>query len=190
MASKDLVKGYCKESKCAYDVYTKEKMDELLEKKQGSLTFDDTPIENSSNPVKSGGVYDSLLNVYSKAESDAKYFIKGNIAVLTGTISNIDTDTNTINGVADYPEGFNQNNCVVLSSMFRYGARTDSTYTYGYNMSSMDALYTADISVRLYDINIGIQGRSNKVPTAGGEVIIGLPENATYDYKIVLMKIN
>lgn len=31
MASKDLVKGYCKESKCEYDVYTKEKMDELLE---------------------------------------------------------------------------------------------------------------------------------------------------------------
>ncbi len=30
MASKDLVKGYCKESKCEYDVYTKEKVDELL----------------------------------------------------------------------------------------------------------------------------------------------------------------
>ncbi len=30
MASKNLVKGYCKESKCEYDVYTKEKTDELL----------------------------------------------------------------------------------------------------------------------------------------------------------------
>ena len=30
MASKDLVKGYCKESKCEYDVYTKEKTDEIL----------------------------------------------------------------------------------------------------------------------------------------------------------------
>lgn len=30
MASKDLVKGYCKESKCEYDVYTKEKVDEII----------------------------------------------------------------------------------------------------------------------------------------------------------------
>lgn len=37
MASKDLVKGYCKESKCEYDVYTKEKMDELLEDTTGMI---------------------------------------------------------------------------------------------------------------------------------------------------------
>ena len=32
MASKDLVKGYCKESKCEYDVYTKEKIDSMMAK--------------------------------------------------------------------------------------------------------------------------------------------------------------
>jgi hypothetical protein len=29
---KETVKGYCKESKCEYDVYTKEKIDDLLSK--------------------------------------------------------------------------------------------------------------------------------------------------------------
>ena len=42
MASKDLVKGYCKESKCEYDVYTKEKMDELLKEISTGMTGDES----------------------------------------------------------------------------------------------------------------------------------------------------
>lgn len=54
MASKDLVKGYCKESKCEYDVYTKEKTDELLNTKADSTN-----------------VY-TKTETYTKAEVDAK----------------------------------------------------------------------------------------------------------------------
>lgn len=34
--------------------------------KQDVLTFDNTPTENSNNPVKSGGVYDALQNAGTK----------------------------------------------------------------------------------------------------------------------------
>lgn len=36
MAIKETVKGHCGESKCTYDVYTKEKVDELLNEKVSS----------------------------------------------------------------------------------------------------------------------------------------------------------
>lgn len=63
---KETVKGYCKESKCEYDVYTKEHIDELIasiESKIPTLTFDDTPTKNSTNPVKSNGLYTSLEEI-------------------------------------------------------------------------------------------------------------------------------
>ena len=37
--------------------YTAAEIDALLDEKQDTLTFDNTPTENSNNPVKSGGVY-------------------------------------------------------------------------------------------------------------------------------------
>lgn len=54
MASKDLVKGYCKESKCEYDVYTKEKADELLNAKVNISNFA-VLTGNVTVPSSSGG---------------------------------------------------------------------------------------------------------------------------------------
>lgn len=60
MASKDLVKGYCKESKCEYDVYTKEKMDELLKEISTGMTGDEY---NSSSTYSKGDliIYNNTL---------------------------------------------------------------------------------------------------------------------------------
>ena len=60
----------------ADSVYTKSDIDSLLDGKQDTLTFDDTPTENSNNPVKSGGVKTELdkkantSDVYTKTEVD------------------------------------------------------------------------------------------------------------------------
>lgn len=40
--------------------YTEDEVDTLLNAKQGTLTFDSTPTENSTNPVTSGGIYTAL----------------------------------------------------------------------------------------------------------------------------------
>ena len=40
--------------------YTSAQVDQLLNGKQDTLTFDNAPVENSDNPVKSGGIFTSL----------------------------------------------------------------------------------------------------------------------------------
>jgi hypothetical protein len=65
------------------DYYTKTQVDTALAAKQNTLTFDNTPTENSTNPVTSGGIYTALQNVqpdlsnyYTKDEID-----DGNITI-------------------------------------------------------------------------------------------------------------
>lgn len=43
--------------------YTSSEVDDLLDTKEDTLTFDTTPTQNSTNPVTSGGVYTALQNV-------------------------------------------------------------------------------------------------------------------------------
>nr|DAY12613.1 MAG TPA: hypothetical protein [Caudoviricetes sp.] len=62
----------------ADSVYTKSDINSLLDGKQDTLTFDDTPTEGSNNPVKSGGIKTEIDkkadadSVYSKEEMDTK----------------------------------------------------------------------------------------------------------------------
>jgi hypothetical protein len=68
------------------DYYTKQQADALLGQKQNTLTFDDTPAENSNNPVKSGGVYaaDAILqsqitalqNIVADIETIAEGYVR------------------------------------------------------------------------------------------------------------------
>ena len=63
------------------EYYTKAQADVLLAQKQNKLTFDNTPTEDSTNPVTSDGVYTALANVVK--------FATGNISAgnLTQTIN-------------------------------------------------------------------------------------------------------
>ena len=44
------------------DLYTKAQLDVILDSKQSALTFDNVPTQGSDNPVKSGGIYNSLAD--------------------------------------------------------------------------------------------------------------------------------
>lgn len=48
------------------DLVTKGDMTDALTTKQDTLTFDDTPTDNSNNPVKSNGIYDALAEKVDK----------------------------------------------------------------------------------------------------------------------------
>lgn len=65
--------------------YTSAKMDELLAKKQGTLTFDSVPTENSTNPVKSGGIFTALA---SKADTSTVTALSDTVGTLSGTVAN------------------------------------------------------------------------------------------------------
>ena len=68
--------------------YTKTEVDTLLGGKQDTLTFDNAPTANSSNPVKSGGVYTALDAKQPKTMSQA---IAGQTTV-EGCLSQLNTD--------------------------------------------------------------------------------------------------
>lgn len=46
--------------------YNKTEIDSQMAQKQNTLTFDNTPVENSNNPVKSGGLYTELASKMPK----------------------------------------------------------------------------------------------------------------------------
>lgn len=61
------------------EYYTKAEIDILLAQKQNVLTFDDTPTENSINPVTSDGIYDAI--------SDVVKFANGTIGAGNSTVT-------------------------------------------------------------------------------------------------------
>ena len=50
------------------DYYTKLQVDTLLSAKQNTLTFDNTPTQDSTNPVTSGGLYNVIGDINSVLE--------------------------------------------------------------------------------------------------------------------------
>ena len=84
--------------------YTKTEVDTLLNGKQDSLTFDNAPTEDSTNVVKSGGVYSAVGDVYKvMGENGAKNLLPNNntsktINGITYTVN--DDGSVTANGTA------------------------------------------------------------------------------------------
>ena len=52
--------------------YNKTEIDAQMAQKQAALTFDNTPTENSNNPVKSGGVYGANQTLYNNLHSEVQ----------------------------------------------------------------------------------------------------------------------
>ena len=80
----------------ADSVYTKSDIDSLLDGKQDTLTFDDTPTSGSNNPVKSDGIKTELdkkantSDVYTRTEVDTELDKKANT---TEVYTKAETDT-------------------------------------------------------------------------------------------------
>lgn len=58
-----------------YNYYSALKEDELLALKQDILTFDNTPTQNSNNPVKSAGIYNAIEDIREVAEGKNSAYV-------------------------------------------------------------------------------------------------------------------
>lgn len=138
----------------------------------------DTAIETNTTSIMSDVADDYLL----KTDASSTYKLKGDFAVLTGSLS---SGSATIN----YPTGFTKDNCVVISTMLQHP--TNPNYFWG-NGSTFDSTGAINgclpVRVRLGSDDINITSK-----------IIGLTNNETsavtdittaYNYKIILMKIS
>lgn len=143
------------DSHCKYPAYDQEEIDNLF-----------------YNKTQMNATLSKMHNDLVKPD---EVYLKDEYAVLTGEIV---MTSGTGSATVDYPTGFTQDNCVVLSYGQRVG--TGSVY-FGYGIKSTDymsgsltrnvALTSSNIVINVY--NPASEGNGDK----------------TYTYKIVLMKI-
>ena len=117
----------------------------------------------------------------------SKVVYKDNFAILTGVLESSTTENGSYQKNINYPEGFNQNNCIVISHaldlensvvIWGTGNTFDSSGFLGGAMPSYVCLRENDITIEARNIRVDSDSIVTSVPLTG-----------TINYKIVLMKI-
>lgn len=112
---------------------------------------------------------------------------KDNFAVVTGSLSGPAGGNGEYQGDINYPDGFNQDNCVVIScsldlensaTIWGSGATFDSSSFIGGALPTYVCLQENIIKIEIRNIRIDSTAK-----------VFSLPLEATINYKIVLMKI-
>lgn len=110
MASKDLVKGYCKESKCEYDVYTKEKMDELL----GDIYSSSSTYKVGDLVIYNNSLYKCNTDITTAEEWNASHWT---LSTLSKELKSIGKPTVLWTGKYNFSTDYNDK--ITLSSSIR-----------------------------------------------------------------------
>lgn len=108
MASKDLVKGYCKESKCEYDVYTKEKMDELL----GDIYSSSSTYKVGDLVIYNNSLYKCNTDITTAEEWNTSHWT---LSTLSKELKSIDGNP-TVLWTGEYNFSTNFDDRIILSS--------------------------------------------------------------------------
>jgi len=177
------------ENMCLEPGYTKDQVDNLL---NGYYKKTETYSKTEVNSIKNDLINDmdgintnltnnineiniTLANVYNKTEVESLITNHNPIAILTGQITLVPNETNSID--INYPSGFTADNTVVLGTMTTSGVGANNVYGYPYfgnfgnGRSPNVVLYTDRINFEVYHSL-----------TSGN--------NRTLNYKIFLMKIS
>ncbi len=112
---------------------------------------------------------------------------KDNFAIITGTITG-DGTTNPSKTI-NYPIGFNRDNCIVLTVNFK----RPTTIFKGYGSVFDSSSYVAGsipAKVSLGETDIGINIRNINVADDGSIMVPNISASVSYEYTIILMKIN
>ena len=116
-------------------------------------------------------IYQKIQEEIDNIKNGSAFVPQSNFAVVTGTINGIlDGD---ISSYVKYPEGFNENNCVVVS----FGCTTDSNNLYSFYS---DAIFNLNYGVRLMNGFIRVDIASLVKPNASA------PDSC--NFILVLMK--
>ena len=111
--------------------------------------------------------------VYSKEDIDKLLSDNLNFKVLTGSVT-IPANSNKVIDIV-YPEGFNKDNCVVVSTMTTSGYLSNNKYIYPANTALAEAVPTVTLGDEDISLNLVNGSSSNSI---------------TLNYKITIMKYN
>ncbi len=177
MAIKDIVKGICNITRCKYDVYTKEKTDEIVNginatagtKANSSDVYTKTEIDNKVTTLNN--------SIGTKANSSNVY-AKGDYATITATVN-----TNSSSGVGStkvsFPTGFNKDNCIILGVMYK----CDTLYPNNY-INGVVSTITKEVLVTLGKID-GSDNNNIYIQITDDEAL----SSYTFTVKVRLMKL-
>ncbi len=159
MALKEIVKGICSITRCKYDVYTKDKTDEMVSdliKTDLSLRSD---IDTNASDIRS--VESRITTITS-----------------TGTVN----ETSGICGIDfNYPDGFNKNNTMVLSVVYKFPGLDAGGQAYWWGHFDTSRNFQPDYIVAVTaDEGIGVDIGFGTTDVGVGEPI---------DVRIAIMKI-
>ena len=147
-----------------------------------TATINDGQDGATANIIDSATLTDNTAQTYSGRIADGRFVQNSNIAVITGTLT-VDNNHSAEDTIS-YPTGFTVSNTYVISAIFGLTGSGITTYFAPMpyvSVGGSDGSYTvfgkteytltdSDIYITLFDYNV--------------------PENTTYDYKLVLMKIS
>lgn len=144
----------------------------------GNLTIDGT-LSNSAITSINSSI--STINSSYKPKSD--------FAVLTGSVTG--TGSASLQKDISYPTGFNNTNCVVISTMLHNRSNANGTWGYGSVFDSSSYVRgSLPCSVSINDTNIKLDIKNILIQNGQYPTISDFSSSVTFDYKIVLMKIS
>lgn len=116
----------------------------------------------------------------------SKVVYKDNFAIIEGTITGPIQSNGSYSKNIKYPEGFNQNNCVVISNCLNLQNDTIIWGTGGTFDSLSYVAGSIPTSVSLRENDMVLRIRHVYIDNTG--TVFSMELNGTYDYRIVLMK--
>lgn len=117
------------------------------------------------------------------------YKLKGDFAILTGTVTGDETEDLTKD--ITFPTGFNNTNCVVISSMLQNTKTQNATWGTGTTLDTASYVRgTLEHCVYLNNSGVHIEARNIMINNNENPQIVVFHSNVTFNYKIVLMKIS
>lgn len=114
---------------------------------------------------------------------------QANIAVLTGSMTG--TGTESLTKDINFPSGFSNTNCVVISSMIQNNNTQNGTWGLGSSLDTSSYVRgTLQHSVYINNSGIHIDAKNIVISNGASPSVSTFSSSNTFNYKIVLMKVS
>ena len=137
--------------------------------------------------LKTGGTITGDLTVNGTLTNLSAYKPKSDYAVITGDITGADTPS--IEKDLNYPAGFTNTNCVVISCMFHHSSNQNGTWGWGSVFDSSSYVRgSLPCSIALNNTGIKLEVKNIQIQNGQSPTISNINTGVTFNYRIVLMK--
>ena len=110
---------------------------------------------------------------------------QANVTTITGNITGNNTEIAT--GTFSYPQGYTQNNCIIIGYVLKNNSKTD--WKYGSTFDSGNVFGTMPLNISLNSSNISVNLRHISISNGSSPSVTTISSSTIFNIKIMLMKI-